>query len=539
MLAATCTSCYRSEEADMIVHNANIITIDNDGNVYEAMAIKDGKIIEIGKENQILNKYSCDNKVDAQHATILPGFIDAHCHFLGYGLSKQQIDLKGVASMEDMINRCQNFVQSNSNGWLTGRGWDNTNWEDQSLPNNKLLNQAFPDIPVLLRRIDGHGALANQKALELAGISDTSYISGGHIEVLEGKLTGILMDNAVDKILAIIPEPSYEQKRNAIHIAQQDCFEKGLTTVTDAGLNKADVLLLQELEKENFLKMKMYIMLSDNKENFDYFIDSIGKPITTERLNIRGVKFYGDGSLGSRSACLTKPYSDVKDSTNYGFLLQNPSYFDNKIHKIANTEFQVCTHCIGDSAARVILGIYGKYLEGFNDRRWRIEHAQVIAPEDFEKFRQYSIIPSVQPTHATSDMVWAVNRLGANRIKNSYAYKDLLNQNGIIALGTDFPIENINPIETFYAAVARKNKANEPMLGFQKENALTRWEAIKGMTLWAAMANFEEMSKGSLEVGKDADFILLSQDIMSVPEENILNTFVTATYINGEKVFGK
>lgn len=522
----------------MIVHNANIISIDKDGHIYEAMAIKDGKIIELGKENQILNKYSCDNKIDAKHQTILPGFIDAHCHFLGYGLSKQQVDLNGVLSMEDMIDRCKSYNESNSSNWITGRGWDNTDWEDQNYPNNEALSNAFPNTPVLLRRIDGHGALANKKALELAGITDTTVIKGGHIEILEGKLTGILMDNAVDRILEVIPKPSDEQKRNAIYIAQKDCFEKGLTTVTDAGLNKDDIFLLQDLEKEHFLKMKMYIMLSDNKENFDFFIDSIGKPITTERLNIRGVKFYGDGSLGSRSACLTKPYSDVTDSTNYGFLLKNPDYFRYKISKVAKTEYQVCTHCIGDSAARLILDIYGENLEGFNDRRWRIEHAQIIQPSDFEKFRQFSIIPSVQPTHATSDMVWAVNRLGADRIKNSYAYKDLLDQNGIIALGTDFPIENINPIETFYAAVARKNSKNEPMHGFQKENALSRWEAIQGMTIWAAMANFEENDKGTLEPGKAADFIILSQDIMTVPEEQILNTFVTATFVNGELVFG-
>ena len=533
------TSCYRTEEADLIVHNAHIITVDKDGNVYEAMAIKDGKIIEIGKENQILNKYSCDNKIDAKMATILPGFIDAHCHFLGYGLSKQQVDLKGVLSMEEMIERCKSFQQTYNNGWITGRGWDNTSWEDKNYPTNELLNKSFPETPVILRRIDGHGALANSKALEIAGITESTIIPGGHIEILEGKLTGILMDNAVDKVLENIPSPNNDQKRNAIYIAQKDCFEKGLTTVTDAGLNKSDILLLQDLEKEHFLKMKMYIMLSDNQENFDYFIDSIGHPITTERLNIRGVKFYGDGSLGSRSACLVKPYSDVKDSNNYGFLLKDPSYFENKIKKVAKTEFQVCTHCIGDSAAKLILAIYGKYLEGYNDRRWRIEHAQVIQPSDFEKFRNFSIIPSVQPTHATSDMAWAIKRLGPDRIKNSYAYRQLMEQNGMIALGTDFPIENINPIETFYAAVARKNKNNEPILGFQMENALTRWETLKGMTIWAAMANFEENDKGSLEKGKAADFIILSQDIMEVPEEYILNTFVTHTYVNGEKVYGK
>ncbi len=532
-------SCYRTEKADLIVHNANIVSVDEDSTVYEAMAIKDGKIIELGKENQILNKYSCVNKVDAKLATILPGFIDAHCHFLGYGLSKQLVDLNGVLSMEDMVERCQTFQKTNNSSWIQGRGWDNTKWENKNFPNNKLLNEAFPNTPVILRRVDGHGAIANAKALELAGIDEKTYISGGHIEILEGKITGILMDNAVDKVLSLIPEPSEQQKSEAILTAQKDCFEVGLTTVTDAGLNKSDVFLLQNLEKEGLLKMKVYVMLSDNEENFAYFIDSIGKPITTERLNIRGVKFYGDGSLGSRSACLIRPYSDIDTTENFGFLLKDPAYFKEKITKLYQTDFQVCTHCIGDSASRTILNIYGEILQGYNDKRWRIEHAQVIHPDDFGLFGDYTIIPSVQPTHATSDMVWAINRLGKNRIQNSYAYKKLLLQNRMIALGTDFPIENINPIETFYAAVARKNKNNEPINGFQKDNALTRWEAIQGMTIWAAVANFEEKYKGSLEVGKDADFIILTQDLMSVPEEQILNTFIKSTYINGEKVFGK
>lgn len=533
------TSCYRTEKADLIIHNANIISVDEDSTVYEAMAIKDGKIIELGKENQILNKYSCDNKVDAKLATILPGFIDAHCHFLGYGLSKQQVDLNGVLSMVEMVERCQTFQKTNASSWIQGRGWDNTKWEDKNFPNNQLLNEAFQNIPVILRRVDGHGALVNAKALEMAGIDENTYVSGGHIEVLEGKITGILMDNAVDKILALIPEPNEQEKSNAILTAQKDCFEVGLTTVTDAGLNKSDVFVLQKLEKEGFLKMKVYVMLSDNEENFAYFIDSIGKPITTERLNIRGVKFYGDGSLGSRSACLLKPYSDIDTKDYYGFLLKDPMYFKEKITKLNQTDFQVCTHCIGDSAARTILNIYGEVLQGYNDKRWRIEHAQVINPDDFKLFGDFTIIPSVQPTHATSDMVWAINRLGKNRIQNSYAYKKLMLQNRMIALGTDFPIENINPIETFYAAVARKNKNNEPINGFQKDNALTRWEAIQGMTIWAAVANFEEKYKGSLEVGKDADFIILTQDLMSVPEEQILNTFIKSTYINGEKVYGK
>lgn len=533
------TSCYRSEEADLIVHNANIVSMDNDSTVFEAMAIKDGKIIEIGKENQIMNKYTAEDVIDAKTATILPGFYDAHCHFLGYGLSKMQLELYDIMSMEEMVEKCLDYQQTNSEEWIVGRGWDNTDWEDQSFPNNELLNEAFPNTPVLLRRIDGHGALANQKALELAGITDTTFISGGHIEILEGKITGMLMDNAVDQILNIIPEASKEKKKQAILLAQEDCLEYGLTTVTDAGLKKEEALLLQEMEAEGELKMRVYVMLSDNQDNFEYFLDSIGHPIETERVNIRGFKFYGDGSLGSRSACLTKPYYDVTDTVTYGFMLKEAVYFKEMALRIHKTDFQMCTHCIGDSAARTLLNIYGEVLGGYNDKRWRIEHAQVIHPDDYHLFADYTIIPSVQPTHATSDMLWAVNRLGDKRLKDSYAYKKLMKQNYLVALGTDFPIENISPIETFYAAVARKNLEGNPKNGFQIENALSRWDAMMGMTFWAAMANFEESHKGSLEVGKDADFVILSQDILSVPEEMILDTYVKSTYILGENVYGE
>lgn len=539
LITLTLSSCYRSEKADLIVHNANIVSMDNDSTFYEAMAIKDGKIIELGKENQILNKYTAEEIIDAKTATILPGFYDAHCHFLGYGLSKIHLELYGVMSMEEILIACKNYQQSNSEDWIVGRGWDNTDWKDQSYPNNELLNEAFPNTPVILRRIDGHGALVNAKALELAGITDTSYISGGHIEVLEGKLTGILMDNAVDRVLDLIPDASKEKKTQAILRAQEDCLEMGLTTVADAGLKKDEALLLQELEKEGLLKIRVYVMLTDNEENFNYFLDSIGHPIQSERVNIRGFKFYGDGSLGSRSACLTKPYYDVNDTVTYGFMLKEAEYFKKMATKIHGTDFQMCTHCIGDSAARTLLNIYAEVLGGYNDKRWRIEHAQVIHPDDYQLFAENTIIPSVQPTHATSDMLWAINRLGDKRLKDSYAYRKLMNQNYLIALGTDFPIENINPIETFYAAVARKNLEGNPKNGFQIENALSRWEAMMGMTNWAALASFEDKHKGSLEVGKDADFVILSQDLLGVPEEMILDTYVKSTYILGKKVYGE
>jgi predicted amidohydrolase YtcJ len=539
ILLMVLTSCVRPEKADLIIHNAVIYSVDDNFTVHEAMVITDGIVVEMGKENQILNKYSAAEKIDAKKAFVYPGFIDAHCHFLGYGLSLQQVDLIGVQSMEEMVSRCKEFSSqlTSTTDWIVGRGWDNHLWKNKDFPNFEQINEAFPNQLVLLRRIDGHGALANAKALEMAGINEQSVINGGHIEVLDGKLTGMLMDNAVDRVLAIIPPPGETEKRQAVLAAQKKCFEHGLTTVTDAGLDKSDVVLLEKLEKAGDLYMNIYIMLSDNEINYNYFVDTIGKPYRTHRLNIGGFKFYSDGSLGSKSACLKRPYYDSSSTTlNYGFLLKDQAYFYEKALIMYERGFQMCTHAIGDSAVKVILDTYAKVLKETNDRRWRIEHAQVVDSVDFSKFRTYSILPSVQPTHATSDMLWAVKLLG-NRSKNGYAYKQLLDQNGIIALGTDFPIERISPIETFYAAVARKNLNGYPKNGFQIENALSRIEALKGMTIWAALANFEDKDKGSLEVGKRADFVLLTTDLLQCEEDDILKTTIQSTYISGKRVY--
>jgi predicted amidohydrolase YtcJ len=533
------SSCIRPEKADLIVHNAVIYSVDDNFTVYEAMVIQDGVIIDMGKENQMLNKYSADEMYDAQKSSIYPGFIDAHCHFMGYGLSLQQVDLTSVNSIEEMIKKCIDFNKKNAsnNGWIIGRGWNNNLWKDANFPNNAELNLAFPDIPVLLWRVDGHGALVNQKAIELAGIKDTTVIAGGHIEVLNGKLTGMLMDNAVGLVLSKIPTPTESDKRKAVLEAQQNCFEVGLTTVDEAGIDKSDVQLLEKMEQSGELLMNIYVMLSDNKINIDYFLDSIGQPYKTKKLNIAGFKFYSDGSMGSKTACLTKPYYDSLNPKNVGFLLKNKEYFEEMAVRLYQAKFQMCTHAIGDSAVKIILDSYAKVLKETNDRRWRIEHAQLVDPIDYVKFKTFSIIPSVQPTHATSDMLWVVKLLGEKRAKNSYAYQQLLMQNGLIALGTDFPIERINPIETFYAAVARKNRNGYPKNGFQIENALSREEALKGMTIWAALANFEEKEKGSLEIGKRADFVVLTNDLLNCEEEDILKTFVKATFVDGKSVY--
>jgi hypothetical protein len=414
-----------------------------------------------------------------------------------------------------------------------GRGWDQNDWPVKEFPNNKRLNELFPDRPVLLERIDGHAAIANQKALELAGLKVTDKIAGGEIEIIDGKLTGILVDNAVELVGSKIPSPTIAEMKEALLDAQRNCFEQGLTTVSDCGLGYRQILFIDSLQKKGDLQMRIYAMLSDDKNNFDFAFTN-GK-IKTDHLHVCSFKVYADGALGSRGAYLLEPYADKPGWS--GFLLSSQAHFDSVASIIINKGWQMCTHAIGDSGNRTMLRIYAKYLKGKNDLRWRIEHAQVINKNDFDLFGANSIIPSVQPTHATSDMYWAGDRLGNERIKGAYAYKQLLQQNGWIPLGTDFPVEDISPFKTFYAAVIRKDAKGWPDGGYQMENALTREETLRGMTIWAAKANFEENEKGSLEKGKLADFIILDKDIMKAGEKELLQVNVIKTFLDGQRVY--
>jgi predicted amidohydrolase YtcJ len=528
------SSCsYKNVPADLIVHNAKIYTVDNSFSIVEAMAIKDGRIVETGPERQILNKYSADKIIDAGKKSVFPGLIDAHCHFLGYGFSLQSVNLVGTTSWYDVLDKVDDFVEQNDRLIIEGRGWDQNDWEIKSFPNNLTLNERYPDTPVFLKRIDGHAAIANRAALDLAGIKPGQKIDGGIIETKDNVLTGLLIDNAVDLVNNALPKPVEEEILQALMAAQKKCFEVGLTTVDDAGLDKSSILLIDELQHSGDLKMRVYAMISDKPENLDYFFET--GILKTERLNVRSVKLYGDGALGSRGACLLHPYSD--DPENTGFLLSSKEHFDEIAGLCYENGFQLNTHCIGDSANRLLTDIYIKYLKGTNDLRWRIEHAQVVNKNDIVKFKEFNIIPSVQPTHATSDMYWAEERLGSDRIAEAYAYQILLKTNGLLALGTDFPVENISPFLTFYAAVSRKDVQGYPENGFNMKDALTREQALKGMTIWAAISNFEEGEKGSLEAGKFADFIILDQDIIKIPVEQIPEVNVLQTFVGGERVF--
>ncbi|WP_452227945.1 amidohydrolase [Lacinutrix sp. MEBiC02404] len=523
-------SCNKeTQQVDTIITNAKVYTVNSNFEHAEAFAIKDGKFIEVGTSKSIQNKFVADTIIDAKGETIVPGFIDAHCHFYGLGLYEQRVNLVGTTSFVDVIKRVTYFQEKRKSSFIIGRGWDQNDWEEKEYPNKALLDRLFPDTPVAISRIDGHAMLCNQAALDLAKITKNTKVEGGEILLENGKLTGVLIDNPMELVEAIFPKPTKQEKITALLEAQTICTNLGLTTVSDAGLDRDVIELIDSLQKAEKLNMRVYAMISNSKENLDYYLPK-GK-IKTEKLNVQSVKVYADGALGSRGAALKQEYTDKHN--HFGAMVIGLEDYKNLATRIEKADYQMNTHAIGDSAIHFVLNTYQKALEGKTDKRWRVEHAQVITDNNFEFFKNENIIPSIQPTHATSDMYWAEERLGKERIKGAYAYKTLLNQSGRVALGTDFPVEQVSPFLTFYAAVSRQDVKGYPENGFNKENALSREETLKGMTIWAAFANFEEKEKGSIEPGKFADFIILNQDIMQVPVSEIPKIKVQQTFIDG------
>ena len=530
LLLITGISCTKKEKADTIVINANIYTVNDAFDKAEAFAIKDGKIVAVGTSQEIQAKYAATFINDAKGKTIVPGFIDAHCHFFGLGLQQQKVDLTDTKSFEEVVQRIVDFQKENNATYITGRGWDQNDWEVKEFPTKDKLDELFPTTPIAITRIDGHALLANQAAIDLAGITVKTPFSGGEILQKRGELTGIFIDTPMELIEAKIPAPSKKDNIEALKDAEKICFDLGLTTVDDAGLSIETIELIDSLQQAGALKIRIYAMVSASDENIDYYAKK--GIFKTDRLNVRSFKVYSDGALGSRGAAMKKPYSDQHN--HFGALVTPLDKLKEFAEKIAATDFQMNTHAIGDSANYVMLKTYKEVLKGKKDSRWRIEHAQIVDVADFNYFE--NILPSVQPTHATSDMYWAQDRVGEERMKGAYAYKVLLNTYGKIALGTDFPVEKVSPLLTFYAAVARKDLNNFPENGFQMENALTREETLKGMTIWAAYSNFEEKEKGSIEAGKMADFIVLNKNIMEIEADKIPYINIDETYVGGVKV---
>ncbi|SHG57325.1 hypothetical protein SAMN05444483_1175 [Salegentibacter echinorum] len=520
------------ENADLLVFNAEIYTVDSTFSKQEAFVVRDGKFLEIGSSEALKKKYRAEKSIDAEGKAVFPGLIDAHAHFYGMGLQQQKVELTGTKSFKEVVQRIVDFQKKNNADFITGRGWDQNDWPNKEFPAKDTLDQLFPETPVAITRIDGHALLANQAALDKANITTETTFDGGDIEQKNGKLTGIIVDNPMQLISRAQPETTKQDQIKALKQAEDIALSYGLTTVVDAGLDRKIIELMDSLQQQDEIAIRIYAMISNSKENLDYYLEK--GPYKTDRLNVRSVKFFGDGALGSRGAALKEEYSDRPG--HFGALLSPVEDFKETAKRIANSEFQMNTHAIGDSANYLVLKTYDELLENDEDRRWRIEHAQIIDEADFHYFSK-NIIPSVQPTHATSDMYWAEDRLGEERIKGAYAYKKLLNEAGIVALGTDFPIEEVNPFLTFYASVGRQDTDNYPEGGFMKEEALSREETLKGMTIWAAYANFEENEKGSIEAGKFADFVILNQDIMEVDLNKVPETKILDTYINGKKVY--
>ena len=519
------------KKVDLVVHNARVYTSDDNYTNISSFVVDKGRFIEVGGE-ELVEKYKSINTVNARGLPVFPGFIDSHCHLLSLGLKKFEVDLKGTKSFEEIIDKLKDYSSNKKLSVIRGAGWDQNDWDKKELPNKNVLDILFPNIPVVLTRIDGHAMLVNQQALDMAGITIETKSEGGEIVKQDGKLTGVIIDSPMELIERIIPKYTRNEKIKALKSAEKICFEHGITTVDEAGLIKSDILLIDSLHKSKLFDLRVYAMVANDKKSLDYFFKN--GPIRKDFLNVSSIKVYADGALGSRGAALKKSYTDKKN--HYGSIIISLDSIKKLAIRALNNGFQMNTHAIGDYANSEVLKIYNDILSSTSDPRWRIEHAQVISDDDFPNFNE-KIIPSVQPLHATSDMYWAEERLGKSRVKGAYAYKDLLDWSGRLALGTDFPVEDVNPIKTFYAAVSRKDLNQYPAGGYQSENALSRREALLGMTIWGAYANFEENLKGSITPGKYADFVILDRDIMEIETHRIPSARVVATILNGEIVY--
>ena len=523
---------FGKNEVDLVVINAKIYTVNDQFSIAKSMAIKNGEIIDIDIDN-LDSKYNSKKIIDLAGQTIIPGIIDSHCHFYNLGLDQQVIDLRETKSFEEIIQRLKNYELKNDTDVILGRGWDQNDWDKKSFPVNTKLNEEFKDKLVVLERIDGHAYIVNDNVLQLSGIDKNTLVRGGLVLLKDDKPTGVLIDGPMSLVDQVLPEKTLNEKINALKQAEDICFSYGLTTVDDAGLSTNITSIIDSLHKSNDLKIKIYAMISVSRKNIEKFKkEGIYK---SKKLNIRSFKVYGDGALGSRGAVLKNPYCD--DPHNYGILRTSTEDLKFYAKEIANMGFQMNTHAIGDSTVSVLLNEYKKVLHAIDDPRWRIEHSQVVDANEFELYND-KILPSIQPTHATSDMYWAYDRLG-DRIKGAYAFKNLLKSSGKVALGTDFPVEKVNPFHTFYSSVERKDLKGYPENGFQMENSLSREETLKGMTIWGAYFNFEDHEKGSLEIGKSADFVVLNQNIMEIEAELIPKTEVVYTFLDGELVYSR
>jgi len=528
--------------ADLIILNAHIVTMDVKHPTATATGIQGGRIVWVGETAEARERFPETRAMDLHGAAVLPGIIDAHTHLVELGKSLLRLNLKDVATAQEAVERVKQRVSSAApNAWILGWGWDEGRWASH-YPDNQALSAASPDNPVYLVGLHTFAAWANKRALQLAGITkDTKDPANGRIlrDAKSGEPTGVLLNHAQDLVEKQIPPMTLEQTRQALELAAHECIRYGLTSVHEAKVSSIEVDAFRELIRENRMPLRVYAMLDGADTSLVSQWLQRGPEIDpNHQLTIRAFKLFADGALGSRGAALLAPYSDAPQSRGT-FTTTQPEVYD-LTRKSLQRGFQVCTHAIGDAANRMVLDAYARALSAVpqaHDPRLRIEHAQVLSPEDMPRFAKLRIIPSMQPVHATSDMGWAEQRLGPQRITGAYAWRSLLQTGVHLPLSSDFPGETLNPFYGIYAAITRQDPQGNPPGGWLPEQRLTLEEALRGYTVEAAYAEFEEQAKGSIEPGKLADFIVISQDIKNLPAKEILAIQVLKTFVGGKLVY--
>ncbi len=557
LLVFLCISCKDAEHqvADMVIKNGNIYTVDEAAPKAEAVAVVGGAIAAVGK-NATIDPWIGEHTevIDLQGKTMTPGLIEGHGHFLGMGRSKLNLDLLAVTSYEQLVEKVEEAVTEALPGeWILGRGWHQSKWDSISGPVEKgfqthqMLSAVSPDNPVFLSHASGHAGFANAKAMEIAGVgllareslSKEDTHGGEIIRDKEGNPTGIFNETSMALITKHIPTDDPAMDRKAMELAIQECLENGVTSFQDAGALANQIKLAKDFLQEEQLSIRLWMMLSSNDTTLlnDWYAKGPEIGLGNDFLTIRAIKIHADGALGSRGAWLLEEYEDRP--AHFGHETKPMAFVYNVAKKGLKYGFQVCTHAIGDRTNREVLNMYEKAFkenpEAAKDARFRIEHAQHLSLEDIPRFGQLGVIPAMQAIHMSSDRPWAIDRLGEKRIVDgAYVWQKLLQSGAIIVNGSDVPVEPINPIASFYASVSRKTLMGEPEGGYEPEQKMTREQALRSYTLHAAYGAFEENIKGSIEVGKFADFTVYSQDLMQVKEDEILNTRVDMTIVNGK-----
>ena len=541
-------SC-ESQKADMIIHNGMIYTMNDLNPTAEAVAVSSGKIIALGKYTDLDPLITPRTKIiNLRGATMTPGIIEGHGHFYGLGLAKMQLDLSKTESYQDLVDMVSDAVENSKPGeWILGRGWHQSKWNDdkndfvKGFQTHERLSEISPNNPVWLKHASGHAGFANQKAMDIAGVNkETEFGFGGEIiKDLSRKPTGVFNERAQGLISEKVENNLGEDSDlRAIELAVKASLENGVTSFHDAGIGRRTIEVLREAINKDILKVRIYAMLTSRDTTLLNEWYKKGPEIGTgnDLLTIRSIKINADGALGSRGAWLIDEYSDRPG--HYGMPTQSMDYVYSVAKQGIKTGFQVNSHAIGDKANREILNEYEKVFnehpELAIDHRWRIEHAQHVAPDDIPRFGRLKVIPSIQGIHMSSDRPWAINRLGQKRIEESaYVWRDLINHGAVLINGSDVPVEPIDPIASFYASTTRKTLKGLPDFGYEPKQKMTRIEALKSYTINAAYGAFEDQIKGSIEIGKYADFTVFSQNLITIPEEKILDTKVLYTIVNG------